>query len=77
VRQPADLNAFFGARLGGQLAEATVTARRKRFVGGALSLPASPAAPPTAAAAQRLLLQSEQVARQLSLESTIAGPGTV
>lgn len=77
VRDAQDRNAFIGARLAVQMHTQTVAHRRKRFFGGPLFLPASPAAPSTAFAATRLLLQSDQVARELSLGASIAGPGTI
>lgn len=77
VRKAQDRNALVRSRLGAQLGTVTVTAPRKRFFGGPLALPASPAAPATAMTSSRLLLQSKQVADQLSLGATIAGPGSI
>lgn len=77
VRASQDRNAIVESRLRVQLRERTITAPRKRFFGGALDLPASPAAPPTTLATTRLLTQSQSVARELSLEKLVAGPGAI
>ncbi len=72
-----NLNGFVSSRLKAQLGEPTVAAPRKRFFGGPLALPARGVAPPTAFSTQRLLLQSDTVARELSLAKPVAGPGTI
>lgn len=78
VRQAQDRNAWPAERLAAQLGQPTVTTPPKRFASGDLpTLERGAAAAPTLMAAQRLLLQSEQVQRQLSLSPSIAGPGAV
>jgi len=78
LRQAQDRNAWVGARLGEQLVEPTIRTPEKRFASGALPVLArTAAAVPTAVAAQRLLLQSQQVAAQLALVPPMAGPGAV
>ena len=77
VRQAQNRNGLIDARVGVQLGAPTVRYRHKRFFGGPLPLPARNVAPPTAIAAQRILLQSELVQRQLALVNAVAGPGTV
>lgn len=78
VRQAQDRNAWVASRLSAQLDTSTVRAPVREFAGGPLPLIARDvAAPPTTIAAQRLLLQSEQVAAELSLSPRMAGPGTV
>lgn len=77
VRQAQDRNAFVSARLDAQLDERTVTDPRRRIYGGPLLLPASPAAPPNTMAAQRLLLQSTIVARELAIGKRPATDGAI
>lgn len=77
IAEIQDLNALVGGRLDAQMRERTVNNPRRRFFGGALSLPAPEVAPSTTLAASRLLLQTDQVRKQLGLSPTIAGPGTV
>jgi hypothetical protein len=78
VRGTQNRNAWPDARLAAQLDAPTVRSRHKRFASGPLpGIERGAAAPPTLMAAQRLLLQSEQVQAELALAPSVAGPGTV
>lgn len=78
LRQSQDRNAWVTGRLDAQLESPTVRSPEKRLASGPLPIVVrDAAAPPTAIAAQRLLLQSQQVAAQLALVGPIAGPGSV
>lgn len=77
VRDVQHRNGIVSSRLRVQMNAQTVTHRRRRVFGGPLLRPETPAAPLTALEAKRLLVQSADVARQLALAPSIAGPGTI
>ncbi len=77
VRDSQDRNTWVKGRLAAQLDAPTVRSPHKRFFGGPLALLAAPVAPANTLQQQRVLLQSHQVSKELSLQKIFAGPGTI
>lgn len=74
LRGAQNRNGLLDSRRQAQLGAREVRGPRKRFFGGPLLLPTPQVAPATTLQSQRLLLQSEQVAAELSLANVFAGP---